>query len=219
MSGQAQDPFVAVFGGTFDPVHYGHLRTAYELKHKLRFDEVRFVPCGEPPHRTAPITPADVRVRMLEAAIGGEPGFAVDLREIERKGPSYTVDTLRSLREDLPTAPLCLLLGMDAFLDLPLWHEWHHLLDHAHVVVAHRPGWQAPRHGQLGELIRKHVAASPQELRESRAGKIHIEPVTQLEVSSTELRRSIRAGIDAKYLLPDSVWRIIVETRCYASPS
>lgn len=218
MRERVQGPFVGIFGGTFDPVHYGHLRTAYELKHKLAFDSIRFVPCGEPPHRSAPITPGEVRVRMLEAAIATEPGFTLDLRELERAGPSYTVDTLRSLREELPHAPLCLLLGMDAFLDLPLWHEWHRLLEHAHLVVAHRPGWQAPRHGQLGEIIQGHAAASPRELRESPAGKIHIEPVTQLEVSSTDLRRSIRAGIEPKYLLPDSVWRIIVETRCYAPP-
>ena len=209
---------IGVFGGTFDPVHYGHLRTAYELRFKLGFDEVRFVPCAHPPHRDAPITASAIRLRMLETAIGAEPGFVVDERELERAGPSYTVDTLKSMRAELPGTPLCLLLGMDAFLELPTWHEWQRLLDLGHIVVAHRPGWQAPYEGTLGKLIQKHRTAAAHELHAAAAGRIHIEPVTQLEVSSTELKRSIRAGLEPKYLLPDSVWRIIVETRCYAAP-
>jgi len=208
---------IGIFGGTFDPIHYGHLRTAYELRAKLAFDEVRFVPCGLPPHRNGSITDGAIRVRMLEAALATEPSFVIDERELKRPGPSYTVDTLRSLRAELPETPLCLLLGMDAFLELPTWHEWSRLLDLAHLVVAHRPGWRAPHAGPVGELLRGHGTESLHELRESSAGKIHIEPVTQLEVSSTELRRSIRAGIEPKYLLPDAVWSIIVETHCYAA--
>jgi nicotinate-nucleotide adenylyltransferase len=209
---------IGIFGGTFDPVHYGHLRTAYELRQKLAFEEVRFIPCANPPHRDASITDNAIRVRMLRVALAAEPGFVVDERELERPGPSYSVDTLQSLRAEQPDTSLCLLLGMDAFLDLPAWHQWTRLLDLAHIVVAHRPGWQAPYEGTLGKLIRKHRTAAPGDLHESIAGRIHIEPVTQLEVSSTELRRSIRAGIQPKYLLPDSVWRIIVETDCYAAP-
>ena len=155
---------------------------------------------------------------MLEAAIAAETGFVIDERELMRPGPSYTVDTLASLRAEFPDAALCLLLGMDAFLDLPSWHDWRKLLAFAHLVVAHRPGWQAPREGLLGNLIRSYQTKTVHELRERVAGGIHIEPVTQLEVSSTELRRSIRAGIEPRYLLPDSVWRIILATHCYAAP-
>jgi nicotinate-nucleotide adenylyltransferase len=208
---------IGIFGGTFDPVHYGHLRTAFELREKLALDEVRFVPCGQPPHRIGHVTPSAVRLQMLEAALAGEPGFVIDERELDRSGPSYTVDTLASLRAELPEAALCLLVGMDAFLDLPTWHDWRKLLAFAHLVVAHRPGWQAPQKGLLGDLIRQHRTTTVRDLRERVAGKIHIEPVTQLEVSSTELRRSIRAGIEPRYLLPDSVWRIIVATHCYAA--
>jgi nicotinate-nucleotide adenylyltransferase len=154
---------------------------------------------------------------MLEAALAAEPGFVIDERELERSGPSYTVDTLASLREEFPETALCLLVGMDAFLDLPTWHDWRKLLAFAHLVVAHRPGWQAPQKGLLGDLIRQHKTTAAHDLRERVAGSIHIEPVTQLEVSSTELRRSIRAGIEPRYLLPDSVWRIIVSTHCYAA--
>jgi nicotinate-nucleotide adenylyltransferase len=209
---------IGIFGGTFDPIHYGHLRTAFEVREKLALDEVRFVPCGHPPHRKGPVTPSAIRLQMLKAALAPESGFVIDERELARPGPSYTVDTLASLRAELPGAALCLLLGMDAFLDLPTWHEWRKLLGLAHLVVAHRPGWQAPHEGTLGELIRSHRISDVRELRERVAGKILIEPVTQLEVSSTELRRSIRAGIEPRYLLPDSVWRIILATHCYATP-
>jgi nicotinate-nucleotide adenylyltransferase len=209
---------IGIFGGTFDPIHYGHLRTAFELREKLALNEVRFVPCGQPPHRSGHVTPSAVRLQMLEAALAAEPGYVIDQRELERPGPSYTIDTLASLREEFPETALCLLVGMDAFLDLPTWHDWRKLLAFAHLVVAHRPGWQAPQRGLLGDLIRQHKTATVRDLRERVAGSIHIEPVTQLEVSSTELRRSIRAGIEPRYLLPDSVWRIIVATHCYAAP-
>jgi len=209
---------IGIFGGTFDPVHYGHLRTAFELRERLALDEVRFVPCGQPPHRKERVTPSAVRMEMLAAAIADEPGFVIDERELMRPGPSYTVDTLASLRAEFPETALCLLLGMDAFLDLPTWHDWRKLLGFAHLVVAHRPGWQAPREGLLGTLIKSHRTTAVRELRERVAGSIHIEPVTQLEVSSTELRRSIRAGIEPRYLLPDNVWRIILASHCYAAP-
>jgi nicotinate-nucleotide adenylyltransferase len=210
---------IGVFGGTFDPVHYGHLRTAYELRRKLAFGEVRFIPCADPPHRSAPVTDVATRLRMIETAIAAEPGFIIDERELHRPGPSYSFDTLTSLRAEFPEASLCLLLGMDAFLDLPTWYKWGELLGLAHIIVAHRPGWQAPYEGTLGKLIQKHRTETRDDLHASVAGRIHIEPVTQLEVSSTELRRSIRAGIEPKYLLPEDVWRIIVETDCYAAPA
>jgi nicotinate-nucleotide adenylyltransferase len=207
---------IGIFGGTFDPIHYGHLRTAYETRTKLRLDEVRFVPCAQPPHRSKPVTATATRLAMLEAAVATEPGFVIDTRELERSGPSYTVDTLASLRAERPDDALCLVLGMDAFLDLPSWHEWERLLELAHIVVAHRPGWQVPSEGALGRLLERCRTTHSAELKQALGGRIHIESVTQLEVSSTELRRSIRNGIAPKYLLPESVWRIIVETNCYA---
>lgn len=208
-----------IFGGMFDPVHYGHLRTAFELKAKLGLDEVRFIPCANPPHREAPSTTGELRLRMLRAACAGAPGFVVDARELERRGPSYTVDTLASLREECPEEPLCLILGMDAFLALPSWHEWERLLAQAHIVVAHRPGWRAPRDGVLGSLLRSRRTAEAADLHRSAAGRVHIEEVTQLEISSTDLRRTIAGGLEPKYLLPESVREIIAETHCYARDS
>ena len=209
-------PPIGIYGGTFDPIHYGHLRTALELLKTLALTQVHFVPCANPPHRGVPMTDGALRLRMVAAAIRDEPGFVADDRELKRSGLSYTVDTLESFRAEYPTRSLCLLLGMDAFLDLPLWNRWRELLDLAHVVVAHRPGWKAPEIGTLGELLRQRKTANAADLQRAPSGRVHVQAVTQLEISSTDLRASIRAGLDPRFLMPDSVRQIITETECYA---
>lgn len=207
---------VGVFGGTFDPIHLGHLRIALELLERTGLSEVRFIPAARPPHRAAPATPATLRFAMLEAAVADEPRFVADRRELDRPGPSYTVDTLESLAADFPDATLCLLLGMDAFVGLPGWHRWREVLELAHVVVADRPGARLPDDGELGWLVRERRTTDPVDLRAARAGRIHVEPVTQLDISASGLRAAIRAGRDPRYLVPDAVRRIIFETECYA---
>jgi nicotinate-nucleotide adenylyltransferase len=207
---------IGIFGGTFDPIHYGHLRTALELLEALSLGEVRFIPSARPPHRAPPRTDAALRLRMVRAAIEEQSGFLADDREITRPGPSYTVDTLASVARDHPGRPLCLLLGMDALLGLPKWHRWKEILELAHVVVAHRPGWRVPQKGELGALVAERRTANAAELSTTRAGRIHVHAVTPLEISSTALRDAIRSGADPRYLMPDSVRRIILDTGCYA---
>src|SRR5204863_186003 len=131
---------IGIFGGTFDPIHYGHLRTAFELWQTLKLAEVRFMPSGNPPHRVRTLADAALRVQMVRVAVADQPAFIVDDREVRRAGASYTFDTLTELRRENPERSLCLLLGMDAFLGLPSWHRWRELFELAHVVVAHRPG-------------------------------------------------------------------------------
>ncbi|HEU4617633.1 MAG TPA: nicotinate-nucleotide adenylyltransferase [Gammaproteobacteria bacterium] len=207
---------IGILGGTFDPIHYGHLRTALELLERLALSEMRFIPCAHPPHRPPPAAPGRVRLRMVRAAIRGQAGFVADARELERAGPSYTIDTLESLRADYPETSLCLVLGMDAFLGLPRWHRWLEIFDLAHVVVAHRPGWRYPESGPLGDLVKERLCSDAAKLA-TGAGRIHVEPVTQLEISSTELRAGVRAGRDPRYLVPDAVRQIILDTECYAA--
>jgi nicotinate-nucleotide adenylyltransferase len=206
---------IGIFGGTFDPIHYGHLRTAFELWQALRLGEVRFMPTGNPPHRTQPLD-ADLRVRMVRAAVASQSAFVVDDRETRRTGMSYSVDTLTELRQEFPNRSLCLMLGMDAFLGLPTWHRWRDLLTLAHVIVAHRPGWKAPTQGPLGELMVDHGTGAVNDLHKSLAGRIYVHAVTQLEISSTELRQIITAGRDPRFLVPDAVRDIILESGCYA---
>jgi nicotinate-nucleotide adenylyltransferase len=210
---------IGLFGGTFDPIHYGHLRTAFELWQELRLAEVRFLPTGSPPHRDQPLAGAELRLQMVQAAVADQPAFVVDDREVRRTGVSYSVDTLTELREEYPERSLCLLLGMDAFLGLPNWHRWRDLLGLAHIVVAHRPGWKAPTMGPLGEVMVDHGTGTIRELHEKTAGRIYVHAVTQLEISSTELRQLIVAGRDPRYLVPDEVRHLLRESRCYALQS
>ncbi len=209
---------IGIFGGTFDPIHCGHLRTAFELWQELRLAEVRLLPAGTPPHRDQLYASAELRLTMVRAAVAGQPAFVVDDREVRRTGLSYSVDTLTELRRENPDRSLCLLLGMDAFLGLPHWHRWRELLDLAHIVVAHRPGWRAPTTGPLGEVMVDHGTGSIRELHTRLSGCIYVHAGTQLEISSTELRALLVAGRDPRYLVPEEVRQIILDTRCYASP-
>ena len=207
---------VGIFGGTFDPIHFGHLRTAFELLQTLRLAELRFIPAGSPPHRDVPLADAEARLAMVRAAAADQPGFVVDDREVRRVGPSYTVTTLGELRAEVPDSPFCLIVGMDAFLSLPRWHQWREILELSHLVVAHRPGWRAPGLGPLGELLVDRGTGRLEDLHEAPAGRILIQQVTQLEISSTELRSIIVTGRDPRYLMPDAVRDIIIETGCYS---
>jgi nicotinate-nucleotide adenylyltransferase len=153
---------------------------------------------------------------MVIAATEGQHGFVVDDREMRRDGPSYSVDTLASLRAENPDRSLCLIVGMDAFLSLPKWYQWREILQLAHVVVAHRPGWRAPGMGPLGELLVDRGTGRIGDLHEARAGCIYIHAVTQLEISSTEVRNLISAGRDPRFLMPDAVRKVIHDSGVYA---
>jgi nicotinate-nucleotide adenylyltransferase len=206
---------MGIFGGTFDPIHYGHLRTAFEMLQALRFDEVRFMPCGNPPHRQTPHADAALRLEMVRVATQGQHGFVVDDRELQRDGPSYSVDTLAALRAEFPLRPIALIIGMDAFLGLPKWYQWRELLQLAHIVVAHRPGWRAPDLGPLGELLADRGTHRIGDLHQAQSGHIYIHDVTQLEISSTEIRELVAAGRDPRFLMPDAVRDVIQRSGCY----
>jgi len=206
---------IGIFGGTFDPIHFGHLRTALELREILGLAEVKFIPCHEPPHRDTQPSAGALRLDMVRAAVAEEDGFSVDEREFQRPGPSYTIDTLTSLREEVGSRPLCLLLGMDAFLGLPTWHRWTELLDVAHVVVAHRPGWVMPADGPLGQLLAQRRVDAPSALHEDAHGLVFVTAVTQLEISATDLRESLARGDDPRFLVPETVREIIMRSGCY----
>ncbi|MFL2539229.1 MAG: nicotinate-nucleotide adenylyltransferase [Candidatus Rariloculaceae bacterium] len=207
---------IGIFGGTFDPIHNGHLRIALEALEELSLSAVHFIPCGQSPLRSEPATTNDIRLKMVKAAVEAEPRFIMDTREIKRGGPSYTYDTLTTLRDGHKENSICLILGMDSFISLPRWYRWEELIDLAHIVIAHRPGWKAPTEGPLGDFVQEHLAESSQDVVTKREGSLFVLPVTQLEISATKLRSSIRLGLDPKFLVPESVRAIIKETECYA---
>lgn len=210
---------VGILGGTFDPIHFGHLRPALELMETLGLAEVRLIPCGRPPHRNPPRASAAARLAMLQLAVAGQPGLRVDARELERPGPSYMVDTLASLRAELGATPLCLLLGSDAFLGLPQWHRWQDLLALAHLVVMHRPGWGLDESlpAPLAPLVAARQVHEAAALAVQPAGSILLTPVTPLDISATAIRALVAAGRSPRYLLPDAVWDHIRTHGLYAA--
>lgn len=207
---------LGIFGGTFDPIHFGHLRAAFEMTELLGLERVLFVPAADPPHRGTPLADAATRLAMVRAALEDEDAFELDDRELKRPGPSYTVLTLQELRREHGSRPLVLLLGMDAFLGLPTWHRWRELLGLAHIAVAHRPGAELPSTGELGHLLDSARAGGREEIAAVPAGRIFVHPGTQLDISSTDLREALRAGRDPRYLMPEPVRRMINATGIYA---
>lgn len=210
---------IGVLGGTFDPIHFGHLRMAQELAEAMKLEEVLFVPAAIPPHRQQPATSAQHRAGMVALAIQDNPLFRLDMRELLREGASYTIDTLQSLRLEVgEEASLSLLLGSDAFLGLPGWHHWQELLDLAHIVVAYRPNApivkdQLPP--QLKALCDTRLTDDTDALHRTRAGHIYLQRITALDISATRIRACFRGAESPRYLLPDNVIDYIRSERLY----
>jgi len=208
-------PF-GVFGGMFDPIHYGHLRTAHELHELLRLERIAFLPAGDPPHRAAPLADAATRLEMVRAAIADDERFLVDERELRRAGPSYTSVTLEELRAERGIQPLVLIMGMDAFAGLDRWHRAGELIGLAHLVIALRPRAALPASGLPAELLALHGCDDPARLAERPAGLVYVCRNTQLDLSSSAVREVISAGRDPRYLMPEAARRIITARGSYA---
>jgi nicotinate-nucleotide adenylyltransferase len=208
---------IGVLGGTFDPAHFGHLRPALEIQQALGLDEIRLLPAHVPPHRSQPQASPQQRLAMLRAAVDGDPAFTVDTREYEREGPSYTLDTLQSLRADLTGKDLCLLVGMDAFCGFTSWHRWREIPEYCHLVVMTRPGKTLPEQDELADFISRRRVADAGMLKTRASGLLLFHPVSQLEISATQIRKLLAAGKRADYLLPKSVLEVIKNESLYTS--
>ncbi|WP_319380828.1 nicotinate-nucleotide adenylyltransferase [Thiomicrorhabdus sp.] len=204
---------IGINGGTFDPIHFGHLRPVLEVQTRLNLDQVRFIPCAQPVHRGTPNVDAEARCRMIELAIEGQPKFVLDRIEIEREGPSYMVMTLESLAEQFPDDALVLILGSDAFAKFSSWYQWQRILQLANLVVMHRPGDLPPSEGEAGQIFAEYRA----EVFTERSGQIIDLGVTQLDISSTFIRQCLSAGEPVDYLLPESVAVYIHGHQLYSS--
>jgi len=207
---------IGLLGGTFDPVHYGHLRAALEIKTILALDSVLFIPCKHPVHKNHELTtPAMARYTMLQYAIAKEKNFFVSDVEISKNTPSYTIDTLSLLREKHPKASFCLLLGTDAFLTLPTWHRWKELLNHTHLIVMTRPGSSLTFTEPLHTFFKEHLLDDREGLDQNTSGFIYVQEITSLDISATAIRHQLKAGLSPRFLLPDEVLAYIDEHRLY----
>ena len=209
---------IGILGGTFDPVHHGHLRLAQECLDSLDLAEIRFIPVYSPPHRAAPVATPAQRLAMLELATAGNTGFACDGRELVRGGRSYTIETLEPLRRESGTRPLCFIMGMDAFSRINTWRRWTALLDCAHIIVVDRPG-KEPRFDdrEVAKLFVEHAAACPDALNAQPAGRILKLDAPLLDISATHIRELIAAGRSPRWLLPDTVIDYIGKEKLYTA--
>lgn len=203
---------IGIFGGTFDPVHYGHLRSAIEVADVLNLRQVKLIPCSNPAHRKPPVAGGNMRLEMLTMAVQGQANLNVDDREISRPGISYMVDTLKSLKQEYPHEALLLMLGSDSFKYLESWHCWQQLFDFAHVAVITRPGFEI---GRLNTFLAERLVHNNTELTKHPAGKLCFQPVTQLSISATAIRQMLSAGKSARFLLPDTVLDYIKQKALY----
>jgi nicotinate-nucleotide adenylyltransferase len=194
---------IGILGGTFDPVHFGHLRPALEVMQAIGLEQVRFLPNRIPPHRETPWLNAENRLELLKTAISDQPGFELDQRELQREGHSYMVDTLESLRTDYPSHPICLILGMDAFLGIKQWHQWLRIPQLCHLVVTTRPGFEMS--GDFIQQLPATLITKASGLFEVAAGRILLQSVTQLDISASHIRAMLAKGQSVRYLLPDEV--------------
>jgi nicotinate-nucleotide adenylyltransferase len=208
---------IGLFGGTFDPIHNGHLRAAFEIYEQLALDEMRLIPCKHPPHRATPIASEKDRLNMVKLAIQGTP-LQVDEREMHRPGPSYSVDTLESLRREYPDASLCLVIGANAFLGLPSWHEWEKLTRLANIIILCRSEWIIPLSGTVVELIEKQTLQSNEKLAFFAAGKILKHEITSIDISASMIRTLIQSGRAPYFLQPNTVSEYIQHHNLYALP-
>ena len=205
-------PRIGVLGGTFDPVHIGHLRPAYEVQTALQLDQVRLVPCHLTPHRPQPLRSSRLRASMTGLGIQGLDGFVVDDRELQRDEPSYTHDTLASLRAEHPNAELYFLLGVDSLNGFDTWHRWRDILTLCHLALMRRPGYALNAFGQ--SLMNEH-GATASEARDAACGCIVSIETTELRVSSTAIRALLARGGDPRYLVPDPVRDVLLERTDY----
>lgn len=209
-----KDP-IGILGGTFDPIHIGHLRMGIELYEACHLAKIHVMPCYQPVHRQLPMATPLQRLAMVEYAIENEPSLVADDREILRKGPSYTIDTLLELHADMPDTPFCILIGIDAFIGFATWHRFEEILQYAHLIIAHRPQYHLPTTGVIADLLHQHLKQDAKYIHNHLAGGILLRPISLLEISATDIRKQIAMKKNPRYLLPNSVYEYIQQNSIY----
>ncbi|WP_317889724.1 nicotinate-nucleotide adenylyltransferase [Spongiibacter pelagi] len=206
---------IAIFGGTFDPIHNGHLRSAVEVREELAADELWLLPSNRPPLRDRPTASSEQRLAMVMAAVHGEPGVRVDARELLRDTPSYTVDTLSEIRAEVgEDIALTLVVGSDALNKLHQWHDWQRLLSLANILALGRPDYELQLDAAVADQLGKAACDKSQLGLQSRGGFCELKLV-QLAISATDIRERLVGGQSVRYLLPDAVIDFINQQQLY----
>ena len=203
---------ICLFGGTFDPVHYGHLKPLNELQQYLAADAVHVLPASVPPHRPAPLASSEQRQTMLQLALREYPGFILDSRELERSGPSWTVLTLQSFRQQYPDASLCPVMGSDAFDGLSSWYHWQQIPQLANIIVIERAGMKTAKRP---DWATEHLVRDVDSLRESKSSSILFVSLKGHDISATEIRQRMAHKLDVTGMLPDKVIDYIRQNGIY----
>lgn len=207
---------IGILGGTFNPIHYGHLRIAQETAEAFALSQVKFLPAAKPPLKTEPDVKPEQRAEMVQLAIAANPLFSLDTRELERNGPSYTIDTLISLRAEHPQDALCLIIGTDAFARFDQWHHSQQILDYCHLIVVSRPPVaDVPLSEQLRKLLQIYQTQDTTQLSQHKHGLIAMHTVTALDISSSQIRSLVRAHQNPAYLCPETVVSYIQAQQLY----
>lgn len=206
---------IGLFGGTFDPIHIGHLRVALELKQRLGLDEMRLLPCHIPPHRYTPVAEPEQRAAMVKLAVADCSELIIDEIELANDEPSFSIHTLEILREQFgPEVSLCLSMGMDSLMNLSTWHRWRELLTLGHIIVAARPKSELPKTGEIADFIRQHEGDKVS-LHAQASGSIVIAQSSLLPISATAIREMLLQQESPQFLLPDSVLSYIEANGLY----
>lgn len=211
-----QSRLTGILGGTFDPVHYGHLKSARHVMRHAGLDELRLVPCNQPVHRPQPVATAEQRLTMLRLAQEEFPELMIDERELRRGGLSYTFDTINEICRESPDANLCLLMGVDAFRAFTAWYRWQQILELAHVLVMVRPGYSLAPPDVVWPVLQQHAVTTAGALRTQRAGGILPVEIPAVDISSTIIRDRLRQGREVHDLLPAPVEQWLRQQAIYS---
>ncbi|AGH80687.1 nicotinate (nicotinamide) nucleotide adenylyltransferase [Psychromonas sp. CNPT3] len=206
---------IGFLGGTFDPIHFGHLRPALEVCERVNLQTLFLLPNHIAPHKSSAQCSATRRAHMVRLAIKAQPKLRIDTRELNRAQASYTIDTLKELKQDYPHTPICFIMGMDSLLSFDSWHQWQDILNYCHLIVCHRPGWKCDFNNKISALLKAHKTSHKDDLHCLQAGKIYFQETTQLEVSSSQIRDALQQHRSIDYLLPNSVIDYIKTQQLY----
>lgn len=206
---------IGFLGGSFDPIHNGHLLPAIEVAQALNLKQLLLMPNHIAPHKPGSHCNSQQRCEMVQLAVQPYPQLQVDQRELKRDTPSYTIETLKEIQAQYPDTPICFMMGMDSIINFDSWYQWQDILNYCHLVICARPGWKGEFNDTIQTLLSKHQTENANDLHQHLSGKIYFQPTTQYDISSTQIRHNIEQNIAVENLLPEAVNHYIKQHQLY----